>query len=190
MAMDVPPAWLVRPREAQHDLDNLQLGHLRPDEHVAAVFELDHLVVEGHAREGTTQTPPRGLQLELTDGQGKALDDTQVVANLGYIQFKAAPGVFHLHIREGRGREVFRMESVGNEGWYSPSIEVAGDEVTVTDFEGLTLYPRMERLPGMEAVDVLQETIEDDEEEESPGVIGQLLSKYVALRVLSPRGVC
>lgn len=30
LAMDVSPSWLVRPREALYDLDNLQLGHLPP----------------------------------------------------------------------------------------------------------------------------------------------------------------
>lgn len=176
--MDVPSSWLVRPREAQHDLDNLQLSHFHADERVSAVFELDHLVVEGHARESATNGPPRGLQLELVDGAGKALDDTQVVANLGYIQFKAAPGVFRLRIRAGRGREVFRMESVGNEGWNSPSVEAVGEDITVTDFEGLTIYPKVDRLEGMEGVDVLVEPLEDEEEEDK-GVLGKLLHKYV-----------
>lgn len=30
LAMDVPTAWLVRPREALYDLDNIQLGKLFP----------------------------------------------------------------------------------------------------------------------------------------------------------------
>jgi UDP-glucose:glycoprotein glucosyltransferase len=176
--MDVPQSWLVRPREAQHDLDNLQLGHLQADEKVEAVFELDYLVVEGHAREPVSNAPPRGVQLELINGAGVAVDDTQVVANLGYVQFKATPGVFHLRIREGRGRDIFRMESVGNEGWNSATVDVIGDEITVTDFEGLTIYPRLARLPGMEAEDVLQEQLEEEEEDEKPsGVLEKLLSK-------------
>ncbi|KAG6827124.1 hypothetical protein H0H93_015840, partial [Arthromyces matolae] len=158
LAMDVPPAWLVRPREALYDLDNIQLSHLSPgDSSLKAIFDLDYLVVEGHAREIHNNSPPRGLQLELLRGGDAAspIDDTQVVANLGYFQFKATPGVFGLEIRKGRGRDVYEMESVGNEGWYSPTIRERGNEITLTNFEGLTLYPRFSRKPDMEDADVL-----------------------------------
>jgi UDP-glucose:glycoprotein glucosyltransferase len=154
--MDVPSSWLVRPRESSYDLDNIQLGSLPADGAVTAVFELDYIVIEGHARESKVNTPPRGLQLELLNGEGLPIDDTQVVANLGYFQLKAKPGVFSLEMREGRGREIFKMESAGNEGWDSPSVEEVGNEITVTSFDGITLYPRFVRNPGMEMEDVLQ----------------------------------
>ncbi|RDB27081.1 UDP-glucose:glycoprotein glucosyltransferase [Hypsizygus marmoreus] len=158
LAMDIPSSWLVRPQEALYDLDNIQLGSLSPQDHsVDAIFSLDYLVVEGHAREVPAGNPPRGVQLELTQGEGTPIDDTQVVANLGYLQFKATPGVFGLGIRRGRGREIFKMQSVGNEGWDSPTVEEGGSEITLTSFEGLTLYPRLVRLPGMESADVLEE---------------------------------
>jgi UDP-glucose:glycoprotein glucosyltransferase len=157
LAMDVPSSWLVRPREARYDLDNIQLSHLsREHPIVHAGFDLDYLVIEGHARQGSTNSPPRGVQLELVRGS-TPVDDTQVVANLGYLQFKAKPGVFQLGIRKGRGREIFKMESVGNEGWDSPGVEEGGREITLTSFEGLTLFPRLSRLPGMETADVLEE---------------------------------
>jgi len=165
LAMDVPSSWLVRPREARYDLDNIQLGHLSPEHPVVhAGFDLDYLVIEGHARQVNTNGPPRGVQLELvrTDrstgtGTPTPVDDTHVVANLGYFQFKAKPGVFQLGIRKGRGQEIFKMESVGNEGWDSPRVEEVGNEITLTSFEGLTLFPRLSRLPGMEGADVLEE---------------------------------
>ncbi|KAL9710152.1 killer toxin resistant protein [Leucoagaricus gongylophorus] len=160
LAMDVPTSWLVRPCEALHDLDNILLSQLSDDvTSVNATFSLDYLVIEGHAREIKTQTPPRGVQLELVKTSDKSsIDDTLVVANLGYLQFKAKPGVFQLQIREeGRGKSIFKMESVGNEGWNSPSVEEGGDEITLVSFNGLTLYPRLARLPGMEKEDVLEE---------------------------------
>ncbi|TFK48915.1 glycosyltransferase family 24 protein [Heliocybe sulcata] len=163
LGMDAPPAWLVRPREAQHDLDNIQLGIITAKEWllgVEAVFDLDFLVIEGHARDTMTNAPPRGLQLQLTSGTGNAtipVADTLVVANLGYSQFRAKPGVFQLEIRDSRGREIFETESVGNEGWDSPSVKEVGNEVALTSFEGLTLYPRFARKPGMERADVLEE---------------------------------
>ncbi|KAG8216803.1 glycosyltransferase family 24 protein [Butyriboletus roseoflavus] len=157
--MDVPPSWLVRPREALYDLDNIQLDKLSPEDQsqgIQALFALDYLVVEGHARELKTVNPPRGVQLQLiSTTDGSIVDDTQVVANLGYLQFKARPGTFRLEIREGRGRDIYELESVGSEGWDSPSVAEAGDELTVMSFDGLTLYPRLARKPGTERLDVL-----------------------------------
>ena len=186
--MDVPQSWLVRPRQAQYDLDNIQLGVLPAHERaqgVQASFDLDYLVIEGHAREGVVLAPPRGLQLQLStpgvpgaNDSSVAVADTQVVANLGYLQFRVKPGVFKLDIRSGRGRDVFAVESVGNEGWDSPDVDVVGDEVTLTSFEGLTLYPRFKRLPGMETTDVL--VSESTGVDESKGFLGDVLSGSVS----------
>lgn len=170
LAMEVPQSWLVRPFSSPHDLDNIHLSALSASARskgVEAVFDLDFLVIEGHARE-PNNAPPRGVQLQLTSlasnstKETEVIADTLVMANLGYLQFRASPGVFHLGIRPGRGKEVFEMESVGNEGWESPSIKddksnglVAGDVVTLTSFEGLTLYPRLRRREGMETAEVL-----------------------------------
>ncbi|KAG6827591.1 hypothetical protein H0H92_011214 [Tricholoma furcatifolium] len=181
LAMEVPPSWIVRPREALYDLDNIQLGNLLPgDNSLKAVFDLDYLVVAGHAREVVNNSPPRGLQLELLRGgeEALAIDDTQVVVNLGYFQFKAKPGVFGMEIRKGRGREVFEMESVGNEGWDSPTVQESGNEITVTSFEGLTLYPRFTRKPNMEMGDVLAQPIP---ETGFSSIIGDLTSRVTSL---------
>ncbi|KAI0314345.1 UDP-glucose:glycoprotein glucosyltransferase-domain-containing protein [Amylostereum chailletii] len=177
LGLDEPSPWLVRPRVALYDLDNIQLGVLSGKERqegLEAIYQLDYLIVDGHAREGSTITPPRGVQLQLTSGGSQALDDTLVVANLGYLQFKATPGIYRLEIREGRGRDIYRIESAGNDGWDSPSVEEIGDEITVTSFEGLTLYPRLTRLPGMEHADVLEEPASAKPEE---NVVQQLLSQ-------------
>ncbi|KAH8825012.1 UDP-glucose:glycoprotein glucosyltransferase-domain-containing protein [Flagelloscypha sp. PMI_526] len=164
LAMDVPTSWLVRPREALYDLDNIQLEHLSAeDQSVDATFDLDYIVVEGHARETETSAPPRGVQLELLSGDGHFVDDTLVMANLGYLQFKARPGVFKLDIRSGRARDIYSLESAGNEGWDSPTVDAAGQEITVTSFEGVTLYPRLLRKPGMEQADVLDAGEEEED---------------------------
>ncbi|KAF4618673.1 hypothetical protein D9613_009850 [Agrocybe pediades] len=177
LAMDVPTAWLVRPREALYDLDNIQLGKLFPgDTSVEAVFDLDYIVIEGHARD-LSNNVPRGVQLQLVEGPGVPVDDTQVVANLGYFQFKAKPGVFQLEIRKGRGTKIYELESAGNEGWDSPTVAEAGAEITVTSFEGLTLYPRLARKPGMETADVLEEEHEDT----SKGVFEDLSARVMSI---------
>jgi UDP-glucose:glycoprotein glucosyltransferase len=184
LAMDAPISWVVRPREALHDLDNIQLSHLDEQDEVKAVFDLDYLVVEGHAREMSTNGAPRGVQLQLTTDEGTIMDDTQVVATLGYLQFKVRPGVFHLEIREGRGREIFTMLSVGNEGWNSPDVGVIGNDITVTSFEGVTLYPRFGRHPGQQDSDVLEDAPTDEtqrEEDVHQGVFGQVVSRCVGI---------
>jgi UDP-glucose:glycoprotein glucosyltransferase len=176
LGLDDPSSWLVRPREARYDLDNIQLGVLSGEERqrgVEVVYELDYLIVGGHAREAGTNAPPRGVQLQLTPGNGKSIDDTLVVENLGYLQFKSTPGVYRLEIREGHSRDVFQLESAGNEGWQSPTVEDAGNGITVMSFEGVTLYPRLSRLPGKEHVDVL----EVPEEEAPGGVIHDIYSR-------------
>jgi UDP-glucose:glycoprotein glucosyltransferase len=159
LAMEVPQPWLVRPKESEHDLDNIHLASLAPNERatgVKALFDLDFLVIEGHARDTSTGGAPRGLQLQLTTNDGIPIADTLVVENLGYLQFKAKPGVFQLEIRKGRGEVVFQTESVGNVGWGSPEVDTdAGAQVTLTSFEGLTLYLRFKRHLGQGDADVL-----------------------------------
>lgn len=180
LGLDEAHSWLVRPREAAYDLDNIQLSKLAPEDRekgISALFQLDYLVIEGHARDHLTNAPPRGLQMQLSTLDGSPVDDTQVVLNMGYFQFKAKPGVYQLEIREGRGREVYRIMSAGNEGWDSPTVEAIGNGVTLTDFDGLTLYPRVARNPGMEHVDVLSE--DDSEDEDEPeGFIQEIRSRY------------
>ncbi|KAH7906009.1 glycosyltransferase family 24 protein [Hygrophoropsis aurantiaca] len=182
LGMDVPPSWLVRPREALYDLDNIQLGTLSPEDRengLHALFALDYIVIEGHAREENTNNPPRGVQLQLTTSTDPTpIDDTQVVLNLGYLQFKAKPGIFQLEIREGRSRDVFEMESVGGEGWNSPTVAEIGNELTVMSFEGLTIYPRMTRKSGMEEVDVLEDLVEVSKPH---SVIDDIVSRVTSL---------
>lgn len=178
LGLDVPSSWLVRPREAFHDLDNIQLAKLAPIDRlrgIEAIYELDFLVIEGHAREEVSNQPARGLQLLLLGIDSAPVAETLVVATLGYMQFRAAPGVFQLVLREGRGRDIYVMESVGNEGWTSPSISQSGADVTLTSFEGLTLYPRVRRRPGMERVDVLDEFIVP--ENEPKGIFSDVASR-------------
>jgi UDP-glucose:glycoprotein glucosyltransferase len=151
--MDVPPSWLVSPRRSVHDLDNLRLDAISAFESVIDLtFELEQLVVEGHAREENGE-PPRGLQLQLSSSKGEVLADTSVMANLGYFQFKANPGVLRFGIRSGPGTKIYSLDSVQNA---ATGAEVKpSDRLAVTSFQGLTILPIFKRRPGMEAADVL-----------------------------------
>ena len=172
LGMDTPPSWIVRPETSPYDLDNLVLGNIHEPVHVA--FNLNQLLIEGHAREGNN-APPRGLQLQLVDVSGRQHLDTQVMANLGYFQFKATPGVYNLSIRPGRGTEVFELESVGGEGWDSLSVNETGTAIALTSFEGVTILPRFERKPGMEMENVLI----DRGTMQQPNVAQAVFSRYM-----------
>ncbi|KAI1771565.1 UDP-glucose:glycoprotein glucosyltransferase [Hypoxylon cercidicola] len=153
LGMDVPPAWLVAAKDSVHDLDNLKLSSIKAD--VDAVYELEHILIEGHSRE-TTGSPPRGVQLLLGTERDPHFDDTIIMANIGYFQFKANPGYYNIHLKEGRSSEIFDIISVGAKGYNAiPGDE--GTEVALMGFQGTTLYPRLERKPGMELEDVLEE---------------------------------
>ncbi|KAJ6788920.1 hypothetical protein PWT90_00131 [Aphanocladium album] len=154
LGMDVPPAWLVAAKESIHDLDNIKLSSIKSD--VDATYELEHILIQGHSREGKS-SPPRGAQLVLGTEKEPHLTDTIIMANLGFFQFQANPGIYNIHLKEGRSADIFEIESVGAQGWEA----VPGDEGTslaLLDFQGTTLYPRLTRKAGMEEVDVLEES--------------------------------
>ncbi|CAO1635982.1 unnamed protein product [Parajaminaea phylloscopi] len=157
MGLDAPPAWLTMASEAVYDLDNIRLRDVPADGRstgVVAVYDLKHLLIEGHCRDG--QDIPRGLQLELQTADGSETLDTIVMANLAYFQFRARPGLYRLKIREGgKSEEVYKMVSVGNLGWDSPDVNVTGNDITLDSLDGLTIYPRVEKRPGMEDEDLL-----------------------------------
>lgn len=151
--MDVPSAWVVSPRRSIHDLDNLRFDAIGVYESVVdLVFELDQLIVDGHAQEDGGEAP-RGLQLQLTSGNGTVLADTSVMANLGYFQFKANPGTLQLGIRPGPGTDIYELQSMRD----ARTGQNLGpnNQVSVTSFQGLTVIPVFRRRKGMGVADVL-----------------------------------
>ena len=156
LALDVPPAWLVAAKESIHDLDNIKLSALKEGTDVDALYELEYILIEGHTRDMTVGTPPRGVQLYLGTEKDPHFADTIIMANLGYFQFKVNPGFWNLKLQAGRSSEIFNIDSAGPEGWYP----APGDEhtdITLMSFRGKTLYPRLSRKPGQEEEDVLEE---------------------------------
>ncbi|KAI1120301.1 UDP-glucose:glycoprotein glucosyltransferase [Nemania abortiva] len=154
LGMDIPPAWLVAAKQSVHDLDNLKLSSTKSD--VEAVYELEHILIEGHSRQLPGGAPPRGVQLLLGTERDPHFDDTIIMANVGYFQFKANPGYYNIHLQEGRSSDIFDIISVGAKG-YEATPGDEGTEVALMDFQGTTLYPRLKRKEGMETADVLEE---------------------------------
>ncbi|KAK8869940.1 hypothetical protein IAR55_000508 [Kwoniella newhampshirensis] len=178
LGLDTPPSWIVSPKTSPYDLDNLVLSQVHDPLHV--LFQLKQLLIEGHAREGEN-VPPRGLQLQLRTGGLEVAADTQVMANLGYLQFRATPGVYELSIRPGRGREVFELESVGNRDWDSETVNVTGAGVMLASFEGTTIFPRIARKDGMERADVLAPEDGVKKEESLAGAVFSKMKSIIGL---------
>nr|OQO31437.1 hypothetical protein B0A51_02148 [Rachicladosporium sp. CCFEE 5018] len=155
MAMDLPPSWLVAPKESVHDLDNIKLSAIKTGADIEAVYALEHILIEGHSRDVTLGPPPRGAQLVLGTEAEPHFADTIVMANLGYFQFKANPGVYNLTLQKGRSEEIFNIDSAGNQG-YTPVSGDTSTEIALISFRGATLFPRLSRNEGKEEEDVLE----------------------------------
>ncbi|KPI35241.1 UDP-glucose:glycoprotein glucosyltransferase [Cyphellophora attinorum] len=153
LGLTVPPSWLVSPKQSVADLDNIKFGV--SDSDVGAVYELEHILIEGHARDSNVSSPPRGVQLLLGTEQDAHFTDTIIMANLGYFQFKANPGHWSISLMPGRSSKIYNLDSAGAEGY----LPVPGDDnsaVTLMSFQGVTLYPRLSRREGQETADVLE----------------------------------
>lgn len=183
LALDVPPAWLVAPKESVHDLDNIKLSVLKEGVDVDAIYELEHILIEGHSRDVTVGPPPRGVQLYLGTEKDTHFADTIIMANLGYFQFKANPGYWKLQLQPGRSEQIFHIDSAGQQG-YSPQPGDESTDITLMSFQGKTLYPRLSRKPGQESEDVLEESAK-------PGTPMDYLSKAskIASSLLSTVGL-
>ena len=158
LALDVPPAWLVAPKESIYDLDNIKLSALKEDSNIDAIYELEHILIEGHSRDVTNGPPPRGVQLLLGTEKNPHFADTIIMANLGYFQFKANPGYWKIQLQSGRSQEIFNIDSAGQEG-YNPQPGDESTEIALMSFQGKTLYPRLSRKPGQESEDVLETSL-------------------------------
>jgi UDP-glucose:glycoprotein glucosyltransferase len=167
LGLDDPDSWMVFAAEAEDDLDNIKLpsgGQTR-----RVVYELKNLVLTGSCIDTSRMSPPRGLPLEIVDSSGTR--DTLVMSNYGYFQLQARPGIAELRIQEGRGSEIYELESLNG----SPSFQVA-----VASFSGAALDLRVHRKDGMQAADLLADN------EDSKGAGGGIFGGLFGSRKVAP----
>ncbi|KAL4808818.1 UDP-glucose:glycoprotein glucosyltransferase-domain-containing protein [Aspergillus unguis] len=183
LGMDVPPYWLVAPKDSVHDLDNIKLSSVKGGSNVDAVYALEHILIEGHSRDMTLKSPPRGVQLVLGTEDNPYLADTIVMANLGYFQFKTQPGLWTIDLKPGRSERIFNLDSLGQLG-SNPQAGDDSNEVALLSFQGKTLFPRLSRKKGQEDEDVLETSPQ-------PGSAMDFMSKGLnfASNILSSVGV-
>ncbi|KAI9019525.1 UDP-glucose:glycoprotein glucosyltransferase-domain-containing protein [Phycomyces nitens] len=162
LRVDTIKSWHVTVKEANMDLDNIQLTFLGAHQpSVSAVYELEHILLEGHCMDASTHGPPRGLQFVLGTPSNPVTTDTIVMANLGYFQLKALPGVWRLGLREGPSNDMYHIESVGTHGKWEKSGSLSHGTnsdytlLPLTSFEGLTVFPQVKHNEGVDPNQVL-----------------------------------
>ncbi|KAM4731815.1 UDP-glucose:glycoprotein glucosyltransferase 2 [Anableps anableps] len=153
--MITPESWMVQAEHSLHDLDNIHLQEVNGV--VAAEFELEHLLLEGHCFDLSTGQPPRGLQFTLGMSQDPLMYDTIVMANLGYFQLKANPGAWILRLRKGRSEDIYQI--VTHDGTDSPP-DAEDVIVVLNSFHSKIIKVRVQKKAEKIDEDLLSETSE------------------------------
>uniref|UniRef100_A0A4X2L323 UDP-glucose ceramide glucosyltransferase-like 1 n=1 Tax=Vombatus ursinus TaxID=29139 RepID=A0A4X2L323_VOMUR len=156
--LNTPESWMVESVRTPYDLDNIYLEEV--DSIVAAEYELEYLLLEGHCYDITTGQPPRGLQFTLGTSANPVIVDTIVMANLGYFQLKANPGAWILRLRKGRSEDIYRIYS--HDGTDSPP---DADEVVVVlnNFKSKIIKVKVQKKADMMNEDLLSDGNHENE---------------------------
>uniref|UniRef100_A0A8C1EHC6 UDP-glucose ceramide glucosyltransferase-like 1 n=1 Tax=Cyprinus carpio carpio TaxID=630221 RepID=A0A8C1EHC6_CYPCA len=167
--LNTPESWMVESVHTRYDLDNIYLEEV--DSVVAAEYELEYLLLEGHCFDVTTGQPPRGLQFTLGTASDPVIVDTIVMANLGYFQLKANPGAWILRLRKGRSDEIYKIYS--HDGTDSPA-EADDLIVVLNNFKSKII--KVKKKPDM----MKEELLSDDTHENDSG-FWTSITRYKAL---------
>ncbi|XP_016859999.1 UDP-glucose:glycoprotein glucosyltransferase 1 isoform X10 [Homo sapiens] len=156
--LNTPESWMVESVRTPYDLDNIYLEEV--DSVVAAEYELEYLLLEGHCYDITTGQPPRGLQFTLGTSANPVIVDTIVMANLGYFQLKANPGAWILRLRKGRSEDIYRIYS--HDGTDSPP---DADEVVIVlnNFKSKIIKVKVQKKADMVNEDLLSDGTSENE---------------------------
>ncbi|XP_028250934.1 UDP-glucose:glycoprotein glucosyltransferase 1 isoform X2 [Parambassis ranga] len=140
--LNTPESWMVESVRTRYDLDNIYLEEV--DNIVAAEYELEHLLLEGHCFDVSSGQPPRGLQFTLGTASEPVMVDTIVMANLGYFQLKANPGSWILKLRKGRSDDIYKIYS--HDGTDSPA---DSDDIVVVlnNFKSRIIKVKVQKKP-------------------------------------------
>lgn len=144
------PSWIVTPAVSAYDLDNIVLNAVT-DETLHATYNLEYLLLEGHAFDYKTKEAPRGASLDLGTIRNPYVSDTIVMANLGYFQFKTTPGLWSLNLKNGSSSSVYAIDDIGS----IKQLNFTKNQVWINSLNGQTIYPRFSKQKGKESSDVL-----------------------------------
>ncbi|XP_077147439.1 UDP-glucose:glycoprotein glucosyltransferase 1 isoform X1 [Ranitomeya variabilis] len=158
LSLNTPDSWMVESVRTPYDLDNIYLEEV--DSIVAAEFELEHLLLEGHCFDVSTGQPPRGLQFTLGTATNPVIVDTIVMANLGYFQLKANPGAWVLRLRKGRSEDIYNIYSHDGTDSAAEDEEVV---VILNDFRSKTIKVKVQKKPEKMNEDLLSDGANENE---------------------------
>uniref|UniRef100_A0A8C7I728 UDP-glucose ceramide glucosyltransferase-like 1 n=1 Tax=Oncorhynchus kisutch TaxID=8019 RepID=A0A8C7I728_ONCKI len=154
--LNTPESWMVESVRTRYDLDNIYLEEVI----VAAEYELEHLLLEGHCFDVSTGQPPRGLQFTLGTPSDPVIVDTIVMANLGYFQLKANPGAWILKLRKGRSDEIYKIYS--HDGTDSPAD--ADDLIVVlNNFKSRIIKVKVQKRPEKFSEELLSDGTQEND---------------------------
>ncbi|KAM4694054.1 UDP-glucose:glycoprotein glucosyltransferase 1 isoform 2-T2 [Discoglossus pictus] len=156
--LNTPDSWMVESVRTPYDLDNIYLQEV--DGIIAAEFELEYLLLEGHCFDVTTGQPPRGLQFTLGTATNPVVVDTIVMANLGYFQLKAYPGAWVLRLRKGRSEEIYNIYS--HDGTDSPA-DAPEVVVVLHDFRSKIIKVKVQKKTDKLEEDLLSDGTNENE---------------------------
>uniref|UniRef100_A0A4W6ECG5 UDP-glucose ceramide glucosyltransferase-like 1 n=1 Tax=Lates calcarifer TaxID=8187 RepID=A0A4W6ECG5_LATCA len=156
--LNTPESWMVESVHTRYDLDNIYLEEV--ENIVAAEYELEHLLLEGHCFDVSSGQPPRGLQFTLGTASDPVIVDTIVMANLGYFQLKANPGAWILKLRKGRSDEIYKIYS--HDGTDSPA---DSDDVIVVlnNFKSRIIKVKVQKKPDKFNEELLSDGTEEND---------------------------
>uniref|UniRef100_A0A8C8IYC8 UDP-glucose ceramide glucosyltransferase-like 1 n=1 Tax=Oncorhynchus tshawytscha TaxID=74940 RepID=A0A8C8IYC8_ONCTS len=157
--LNTPESWMVESIRTRYDLDNIYLEEVC-FLIVAAEYELEHLLLEGHCFDVSTGQPPRGLQFTLGTPSDPVIVDTIVMANLGYFQLKANPGAWILKLRKGRSDEIYKIYS--HDGTDSPAD--ADDLIVVlNNFKSRIIKVKVQKRPEKFSEELLSDGTQEND---------------------------
>ncbi|KAM8834331.1 UDP-glucose:glycoprotein glucosyltransferase 1 isoform 1-T1 [Synchiropus picturatus] len=156
--LNTPESWMVESVRTRYDLDNIYLEEV--ENIVAAEYELEHLLLEGHCFDVSSGQPPRGLQFTLGTASDPVIVDTIVMANLGYFQLKANPGSWTLKLRKGRSDEIYKIYS--HDGTDSPT---DSDDliVVLNSFKSRIIKVKVQKKPDKFQEELLSDGTEEND---------------------------
>uniref|UniRef100_A0A8B9JJ95 UDP-glucose ceramide glucosyltransferase-like 1 n=2 Tax=Astyanax mexicanus TaxID=7994 RepID=A0A8B9JJ95_ASTMX len=156
--LNTPESWMVESVHTRYDLDNIYLEEV--DTGVAAEYELEYLLLEGHCFDVSTGQPPRGLQFTLGTAADPVIVDTIVMANLGYFQLKANPGAWILRLRKGRSDDIYKIYS--HDGTDSPA-EAEDLIVVLNNFKSKIIKVKVQKKPDKMNEELLSDATNEND---------------------------
>lgn len=171
MNIHSPESWMVEAVHSPYDLDNICLKDIDSDG-AYGEFELEYLIIEGHAFDILSGQSPRGLQFILGTESKPDMYDTIVMANLGYFQLKASPGIWMLQLREGRSKDIY--EIVSHENTDSETKRTPVITIVIDNFEARVIKVKVSKKS-----DKMNENLLDEKEQEKEHSIWESLNSFV-----------